>query len=243
MIPSRVLPPSAVISEVRGGGLGRVPSATGYRLGSPGRPPKLPCRHSLLFDNSGSVDGLGGNDPVRQRFTEAWQAIQLLARAGGTRTEVGITSFDVPFGLVEPGPLDDHEHLAELRRNLRSGTGGSSWLTQSLEIAIGWATARPDWTHVTTIFSDFELFDDDQIWARLASFPGDVHAVVLGAEPDPRLLSENVLITRVAANDPPGSVATALWSSLTTGRKGTRRGSLPITTQSASEFFKQGAAA
>ncbi|MBM7472496.1 hypothetical protein [Subtercola frigoramans] len=75
-----------------------------------------------------------------------------------------------------------------------------------------------------TIFSDFELFDDDldDIFNRLKGFPGQVHAVVLSAEPPPDLRGENISITRISHDDPLGAVAAAVHRSLTATRRGRR---------------------
>jgi hypothetical protein len=74
------------------------------------------------------------------------------------------------------------------------------------------------------VLSDFALTDHDPqtTLQRLASFPGNVHAVVLGTAPPPLLTAMKVTVTAIQQTDPPGALARAVYESLVTARRGVR---------------------
>jgi hypothetical protein len=70
------------------------------------------------------------------------------------------------------------------------------------------------------VLSDFALLDADveDVLAELATFPGDVHAVLLGSDASEHNFDPAIAVTPVQQDDPPGAVARALFSSLMTHR-------------------------
>ncbi len=180
----------------------------------------------VIADDSGSVAGLGGNDPVSQRYQEARIAFRHLAGHCSCRREFGAvlhfdysTSYDVvPAGL-------DRRGLSRIEHGLQEpeDAGGSSDLGPSLARAKA-MTAAFNGDHVQlVVFSDFLLTDADpeSVYAELAKFPGTVHAVVLTVEPPRELLDEpGITVTEVSGTGLPGDVARALFTSMTARRIG-----------------------
>jgi hypothetical protein len=105
---------------------------------------------------------------------------------------------------------------------LPSDGPGTSELGSSLARAHEIATTHPAHAVTLVVFSDFLLFDPEPgpVLAALAAFPGDVHAVVLGTRLPAGLLPPPIRCTPITAGDPPGALAHALFSSLTTHRGG-----------------------
>ncbi len=180
----------------------------------------------VICDDSGSVAGLGGTDPVSQRYQEARIAFRHLAGHCGCRREFGAvlhfdysTSWDVaPAGL-------DRRGLSQIENGLQEpeGAGGSSALGPSLARAKAMTAAFNDDHVQLVVFSDFMLTDDDpaSVYAELAKFPGTVHAIVLTVEPPRELLDEpGITVTGVSGTGLPGEVARALFASMTTRRIG-----------------------
>jgi hypothetical protein len=195
-----------------------------YQLGNPGRPSPDPTITIFISDDSGSVIGPAGADPVSNRYEEAWRAFRAIGRRGGKHELGAVLHFDTPTsGDVPPTPLT----RAGLQR-LRSGlhvprdAAGTSCLGPSLKAAVDMANHYA--THVATliVLSDFELFDDNvgQVLDDLADFPGDVHAVVLGGSRMDGVLHDRIHVTPANYDDPPGTVARAVFGGLTARRPG-----------------------
>lgn len=195
------------------------PSVLDYTLGDPGWPTAVPTLLIAISDDSGSVTSPGGTDPLSNRFAEARHAFSVVARRG-SRHELGaVLHFDTPSsGDVGPVPLT-RRWLARLRAGLRipPDGAGSSELGPSLRRAVEIAEAHPDHAATLVVLSDFQLFDPDSAQV-LSDFPGDVHAVVLGAPLAAGVLDERITVTHIGRNDPPGAVARAVFASLTTHR-------------------------
>lgn len=221
--PSRVLPGG--ILAVRDFPMERAPW---IELGWPGLDPKLPCLDIFLFDDSGSVTSPQGNDPVGGRFREAAKAIQLVADwTISSRSKIAVLHFDHPAGSSGVHALNEKHLLRRLKPSLGIPTGGfgTSDLGPSLDAAEQLAHQHPDSDRRLTVFSDFELTDQNptEVFSRLVSFPGHVHAVALGGNPPLDLHDEsNIGITPISAQDPPGSFAAALHRSLTATRRASR---------------------
>ncbi len=220
--PSGILP--AGVIAVRDFPLEREPW---IELGWPGLEPKDPCLVILDFDSSGSVIAPQGNDPVSNRFEEARRAIRLVADWTYTsRSKLALLHFDHPDGASGVLPLNDRHLPRKLDTSLRNPGGrGTSDLLPSLTEMERLAAANPDHDVVGMIVSDFELSDTDlaEVFSRLHAFPGDIHAVVLGGNVPPDLLSaSNVTVTTLSPGDPPGAFAAALHRSLTATRRAAR---------------------
>lgn len=196
-------------------------------LGWPGLDPKLPCLDIFLFDDSGSVTSPAGNDPIGARFKEAENAIRLVADWTMTsRSKIAVLHFDHPAGASGVHALNERHLLRQLSPSLRlpSGGVGTSDLGPSLLAAEDLAANHPGHDVRLTVFSDFELTDNDPsgVISRLRSFPGHVHAVVLGGAPPLDLVDADVTYTPITSQDPPGSFAAALHRSLTATRRARR---------------------
>lgn len=196
-----------------------------FTLGDPGACSGQVTTLHLVLDESPSVGGPGGNDPLSRRHDEAARAIAHVAAACTCRRErVVVVPFDQPsLGTVGPHPLTP----GGLRR-LKSGlvtaarTGGSSSLDPALARVEQSAARSPEHSAVV-VFSDFLLTDTapTQVLDRLAALPGYVHAVVLGARPPTRLLGhDHVAISVIAPSSPPGAVARAVFDGLIRYRNG-----------------------
>lgn len=211
--------------SARSGGRMGSPDLEGT-LGDPGWPAAVPTLLITIFDSSGSVTSSAGTDPLSNRFAEARRAFSVVARRG-SRHELGaVLHFDTPSsGDIRPVPLT-RLGLLVLRWGLRvppSGSG-SSELMPSLHRAVAIAEAHPDHQTTVVVLSDFQLLDPEpkQVLADLAAFPGQVHAVVLGSDPPAGMLDEHIMVTPIGRNDPPGAVARAVFTSLTTYRRRSR---------------------
>lgn len=197
-----------------------------YQLGDPGQSAPYPTLLVAVSDDSGSVTGSGGNDPVAARYKEMERAFVSVSRAGVAREFGAVIHFDVGSDAdVAPVRLTGRG-LRRLRRGLRTprGGAGSSELGPSLRRAVGLADSYQGYKTTLVVLSDFELLDPDPtaILSDLAVFPGEVHAVVLGGQPHIALLDERIAVTTVRPGDPPGAVARALFSSLVAHRPGSR---------------------
>ena len=217
----------------RGGALGvTADPAREVQLRWPGLDPLDPCLDVLIFDDSWSLRGASGNDPVGNRYREARRAVGLLSQwTASSRQQVAVVHFDYPdIDLVGPHPLDRAASRGQVLASLvePSDAAGSSSLTSAMSAANQLARAHGGLVRCT-IFSDFELTDANpaQPYDEMARFPGNVHAVVLNANPPaPLTRLPRVTVTRIATDSPPGLAAAALMHSLTTGRRGARRSSL-----------------
>jgi hypothetical protein len=201
--------------------------ADAITVGKPGRCPEQPVLTICLFDNSGSVTG--GNDPVGQRFLEAYLAISKVgARCRCGKDLAAALHFDTPTsGDLEPTPITKAHH-ADIQRSLAipPDGAGASLLGASLTAAQQLAKRyRQSHRIVLAVLSDFLLFDN--YLAELVAFPGDVQAVALQA-PAPQQLVEapSVTVTPVDHSSRPGAVARAIFTALTRTRPHAR--ALPV---------------
>ncbi|MFD3399862.1 hypothetical protein ACFWUU_04245 [Kribbella sp. NPDC058693] len=97
-------------------------------------------------------------------------------------------------------------------------------LAPSLTAARQLADEYPNHKVTLLLLTDFQLFDADinRVLTDIATFPGDVHAVVLGGTQVDGLMDERVQITKATYTDPPGTVARAIFASLVNHRPGAR---------------------
>ncbi|MFV8295980.1 hypothetical protein ACNQP7_04555 [Mycolicibacterium fortuitum] len=199
----------------------RGPEASVIRLGDPGTCPSGQTTVFIVDDGSPSVSDTGGNDPLSRRYAETALAIRRLASACRCKRErAALVPFDAgSAGHIAPQPLT--------RRGLRNLIGGvqqragecglSSDLGPALDRVAAY-TARSHGAVALVVFSDFLLTDQNPsaVLERLRTFPGYVHAVVLGAQPPRVLLADlNVAVTRLIPSSPPGGAAQAVFDGLT----------------------------
>jgi hypothetical protein len=194
-------------------------------LGDPGTCCGTATTTFVVTDSSGSVASPGGNDPTSRRHDEAGLAIRHVAAACHCgRERVALLPFDQPsLGLVLPQRLDG-SGIRRLKRGMviAERTGASSSLLPALTCAERLAKLTPNHAAVV-VLSDFELCDHhaDRVLERLASFPGYVHAVVLGARPPSQLAGhDDVAISVITPSSPPGAVARAVFDGLIRYRDG-----------------------
>jgi len=221
LLPSAVLP-GGLLGNAPRIGTSRCPQPE-YALGSPGRPAAMPTLLIAAFDNSGSVVSPIGADPLSNRFAEVDRAFSVIARNGAPHEFGMVLHFDTPSdGEIGPVPIT-RAGMRQLRRGLRvpEDGAGSSELAPSLRRARQVAEAHP--VHETTlvVLSDFLLMDADprEVLSDLAAFPGAVHAVVLGTRLPAGVLDGAITVTHVGRDDPPGTVAQALFASLVRHRQ------------------------
>ncbi len=209
-------------------GMGRSRSyAEAIRVGKPGRCPETPVLSIFIFDNSGSVTG--GNDPIGQRFLEAYIAITRIGnRCRCGRDMTATIHFDTPTSRdLKPTRItrDHHGDIAESLAIPADGAGISlleASLAKAREIAL-----RHSHSHriVLLTLTDFELFDE--CLDQLIAFPGDVHAAVLRLDPPAKLLdAPSVTVTRIGHDSKPGLLARAAFTAMTKTRP--RANPLPV---------------
>lgn len=195
-------------------------------LGWPGLEPARPCLDIIVFDSSGSVIAPVGNDPVGNRFEEARRAIRLVSHwTVSDRSKVAVVHLDHPQGASGVVALNNRNLSRIVGPSLQNpGGAGTSDLLPSVVEMERLAATYPDHDVRTTIFSDFELTDarPEEVFARLSSFPGLIHAVVLGGDVPPDLLQDNIIVTPLAPEDAPGTLAAAILRSLVTTRRSAR---------------------
>ena len=203
-----------------------LPDDVHYYLGGAGRCTGQRRLFVFMPDDSGSVVGAGGNDPLSKRYAEARLAVRTLARACHCWRElVAVAHWDRSLCDVPPVGLN------------RLGTAWAlSGLVQPVDAA-GTSDLGPVLARVTSrlrrwkwagcqvhlvVMSDFELTDADPagVFERLNSFPGEVTALVLRSQPDQRLDSERVKGVAISQADEPGRLARALFGQVTEGRVG-----------------------
>lgn len=235
LLDSRLLPPT-LLGTTSAARAQREPATAGDApiiLGEPGGcPPRGSLLHVVL-DQSPSVAGDGGNDPLSRRHAEAALAIRHVAAACRCRRDrVALVPFDDDStGAVAPQPLT--------RRGLRVLDRGldrlaDSWgMSSQLGPALDRVDAEPSGAgeqHAVVVFSDFLLTDSDlgSVLRRLCELPGYVHAVVLGAQPPSVLAADpNVTVTRLTPSSPRGAAARAVFDGLTRFRPTTSGSAAP----------------
>lgn len=202
------------------------------QLGSAGRCPDAAEEsvHVLIYDDSGSVVGFGGNDCVGRRYAETAIAVDRLAATCRCRRElVGIVHFDPGFGDAKPVVVGTRDGLAVVRGALRipPGAPGVSTAGSALAVAERLAVTRPLTTVV--ILSDFELTDPARVAVLVTMRPSwveHVHLVNLGRAPF--IAAEQtpswVTVTNLNAQTRrPGDVAKAMFASFIRTRRSLRR--------------------
>lgn len=222
VLPSGVLPGGVI--PVRDVPAEREPR---IELGWPGLESNHPSMVALNLDSSGSVIAPQGNDPIGNRFNEARRAIKLVADWTYTsRSKVAVLHFDHPLGASGVVPLNDRRLLRRLNSSLQNPGGrGTSDLLPSLNEMEKLALAHPEHDFIGVIVSDFELTDVSpaEVFTRLRGFPGRIHAVVLGGNVPLDLVgADNITMTPLSVEDPPGAFAAALHRSLTATRVAAR---------------------
>ena len=197
-------------------------------LGRPGRCPEQPIFFINDFDNSGSVSGVAGNDPVGNRFAEARLAIESVATRCRCGDElVALLNFDSPTSVdVPPTAMKGGMSVLEQGLKIPADGAGSSVLGSSLGLARRLVDHYSEHQGVLVVLSDFELLDRDVpgVLKDLCDFPGLVHAVVLRSAPPQQLVDDpRVAVTQVTHSDPPGALAKAIFAALTATRPSSDR--------------------
>ncbi len=180
--------------------------STSYRLGHPGRPARVPTIVIAICDDSGSVTSPIGADPLSNRYAEVMHAFSVVARRGSGHELGAALHFDTPTsGDTGPVPIT-RRGLRLLRLGLRvpPDAAGTSRLAPSLQRAVEIADSYPDHKVILLVLSDFWLMDREpgQVLSNLAAFPGQVHAVVLGAGLPAGVLDDRISVTPVMQDDP-----------------------------------------
>jgi hypothetical protein len=194
------------------------------RLGYPGRCPSGPTLAIFITEESGSLGGPAGNDPVSNRYAEARRAATVLGRhCQCEHCLLAVVHFDTPTsGCVDPTPL-----TRAGRRSILSAlaapqdAAGSSSLELGLTRAEDIAAHHPDHKVVLIILTDWELFDANlpDLLARLTTFNGLVFAVGLRNSPPASLAGPNITSLTIRPDSPPGSLARAVFDALTVHRQ------------------------
>ena len=180
----------------------------------------------FLTDDSASITGMAGNDPLARRYDEARRAIEHIGRACDCGKElVSVIHFDYPAQWDVPPQRLHPRGVRRLRSGLRSdGLPGSSDLGPALDKAERLARQHPEAAATLVVMTDFFLTDRDPraVLDQLISFDGHVHAVSLGAEP-PALLqqADHVTTSIVTTRSEPGATAQAVFDALMTHRQRT----------------------
>lgn len=195
-----------------------------FSLGDPGACPPCSTLTMFLSDDSASLTGQSGNDPLAQRYHEALRAIEHISRACRCRNElVSIIHFDYPSHLDVPPQRLHRRGMRRLRSGLCSeGLPGSSDLAPALDKAEQLAGKFGGGESTLVVLSDFLLTDRDPrgVLEQLVSFDGQVHAVVLGAKP-PTILHDapHVAVTTITPTSVRGATAQAIFDGLMTHRQ------------------------
>lgn len=174
----------------------------------------------IVLDESASVAASGGNDPLSQRHAETALAIRHVANTCRCRADrVGLVPFDhASPGFVAPQPLSTAgvRRLTRGLERLSNGLGMSSELEPPLRF-VETEAGHQRASVALVVFSDFLITDANpsRVITRLRTFPGYLHAVVLGALPPSVLEADpNVAVTRLTPSSPPGDAARAVFDGL-----------------------------
>jgi hypothetical protein len=114
----------------------------------------VPTLLIAVMDNSGSVAGPQGSDPISNRYSEMEHAFSVVARRGSSKELGAILHFDTPTsGDVAPTPLT-RGNLARLQAGLHppADGAGTSNLSPSLARATELAKKYPE--HEVTLVLD-----------------------------------------------------------------------------------------
>ncbi|GHG43909.1 hypothetical protein GCM10012320_08340 [Sinomonas cellulolyticus] len=188
------------------------------RLGFPGLCPEHSVLTAFLIDDSGSVIGPAGNDPLSNRYAEIRRAITAIRRWCLCGNEhVSIIHFDTPTsGCLAPRTLR-RTSTSVLARSLRTppDAAGQSVALGALSALATHHTAVPDSELVTVILTDWELFDDPkELEGALAGLPGQIVSVGLGIVKRPAVLPPGAQFIPVTPQSTPGTVAQAVFDAL-----------------------------
>lgn len=222
--PSRLLVPRRLGGDEAPGtqraSARRDPAALAITLERPGPCPPGGVTVFIVLDESASVAASGGNDPLARRHAETALAIRHVASTCRCRADqVGLVPFDHGSrGFVAPQALNAAgvRRLTRGLERLSSGYGISSELDPPLKFVETHAGHQRG-SVAMVVFSDFLITDANPsgVIARLRTFPGYLHAVVLGALPPSVLAADpNVTVTRLTPSSPPGEAARAVFDGL-----------------------------
>lgn len=195
-------------------------------LGHPGSCPEHPALYLFLTDDSASITGMAGSDPLARRYEEARRAIEHIGRACNCGKElVSIVHFDYPSRRDVPPQRLNRRGMHRLRSGLCSdGLPGSSDLGPALDKAERLARQHPEAGATIVVMTDFFLTDRDPraVLDQLISFDGHVHAVSLGADP-PAVLqqADHITTSIITTRSEPGATAKAVFDALMTNRQRT----------------------
>ncbi len=202
--------------------------APSYRLGWAGRCGSTPGLDIIVPDDSASITGPGGTDPVAARYTEMEVAVTKVGKKCRChRCLATVIHFDTPTRAdVPPTLIGTWQGRTKLGRGLRVPWDaiGSSILGPSLTRAEAIARQHPDHGARLTILTDWQLFDIDptEVVDRIHRFPGQVLCVGLNSPPPIALESDNTTLQAITYKDPPGALAQAVFDQLTRDRVGPR---------------------
>lgn len=203
-------------------------AAPSYQLGWPGRCSSTPGLDIVVADDSASVTGPGGTDPVAARYSEIEAAVTKVGKKCRCRRCLALViHFDTPTHADTPPTLiGTWQGRAKLGRGLRLPWDaiGSSILCPSLARAEAIAQQHPGYGVRLTILTDWQLFDSDptDVIDRIQRFPGQVLCVGLNSPPPIALESDNTTLRAITYKDPPGALAQAVFNQLTYDRVGPR---------------------
>ena len=191
--------------------------------------PSLIC---FIADDSPSVTGGSGSDPLANRYLEAHAALRALARACRCgQCLAAVVHFDLVGGTPAVPVRDRHRGRRRLNPALDEALAmpanavGSSVLGPALSTALRLIGKHPGYRPVLIVASDFQLFDDDpaRVISKLDTFAatrGSVHAVVLGRPVPDGVLAPPIQTQLIRPRSVPGSLARAIARCLTERRPG-----------------------
>src|SRR5205085_646195 len=196
-------------------------------LGPAGRCPEGDGRSTrvLVFDDSASVVGYQGTDPVGRRYQEATIAVDVLGRSCRCGRElVGVVHFDGGEADLAPVAVATRPGLVAVHEALRVPDDGAG--VSTVGPALAEAEAWPGPLTTLVILSDFALTDTETVTDLLATRPPwveHVHLVSLGLVPSftGGVVPPWVTVTRLGHT--PGQVAEAIHRSFTRTRLPPRR--------------------
>lgn len=191
--------------------------------------PSLVC---FIADDSPSVTGGSGSDPLANRYVEAHAALRALARACMCgQCLAAVVHFDLVGGTPAVPVRDRHRGrrrlnpLVDQALAMPAKAVGSSVLGPALKEALRLIGNHPGYRPVLIVASDFQLFDDDpaRVISKLDTFAatrGSVHAVVLGRPVPDGVLAPPINTQLIRPRSVPGSLARAIARGLTERRPG-----------------------
>jgi hypothetical protein len=191
--------------------------------------PSLVC---FIADDSPSVTGGSGSDPLANRYVEAHAALRALARACTCgQCLAAVVHFDLVGGTPAVPVRDRHRGRRRLNPALDEALAmpakavGSSVLGPALTEGLRLIGKHPGYRPVLIVASDFQLFDDDpaRVISKLDAFAanrGSVHTVVLGRPVPDGVFAPPIQTQLIRPRSVPGSLARAIARGLTERRPG-----------------------